>query len=714
MDRDHLVITLLLGIFLSFSPHYRSAPSHTSAGENRIQETKPPLPDVFGLAYGPYRQHESPDGLQPTEAEIREDLRLLKAILPEPRRIRVYSAIGPGGLAAIIASEEGFLVTLGAWIDEDQVNNEKEITELIRLVPVVKPELVVVGNERLLRINSDREKEDSVKVRNLMELKDYIHRVKLALPGVKVSTAEPWATWVVDPRGEVLASSVDMLMVHVHPFWEKTPIEEAPQAVFQRLNEVKAKFGKSVVLGETGWPSNGESEGEAVPNEENQRRFISDLIRLSAVQDVPVFLFSAFDEPYKGIDERGSDSNASAEGPTGAHWGIFLWNRSLKPLLLDIFGSPGDPDPTSSFFRILSRGWLAPGFNYDLDTGMAQRDWVRQLTPEEAERPDGSSAHRLSVPRDQCYGTFFITTGKSSPDLMARRMTNLGDFDRLAIDLRLIEGEGSVELAVKNPQWPDDGTESKVVIEGLTRQWQTAVIPLSYFSPTDLRRLYVVTAINFFGMAGKTVDVAEIRFLPNFVDVGSTLSVAKLLSRGNIDPVVLKDGKLSCGYGLGIATAAPLVVGWVEEHPGFLRFSYPGRRDWGSVFITVGNPPPSGGQRLITDLIDRSYLALEMRGGDGGEYCDVGVRSLLTSPHKPSLALTRFELSHDWAWYYVPLNSIPFADIIRMHVVTSIEFLGPGSRTIEVRNIRLLSDRDSSPATRPTFRRLGQGRRVDG
>ena len=116
------------------------------------------LPSSFGLAYGPYRQHQSPDGLQPTEEEIREDLKLLKEILPEPRRIRVYSSSGPGKLTAIIAAEEGFLVTLGAWIDETPngvKKNEEELAEMIALVTVVRPELVIVGNETLLRINTN-------------------------------------------------------------------------------------------------------------------------------------------------------------------------------------------------------------------------------------------------------------------------------------------------------------------------------------------------------------------------------------------------------------------------------------------------------------------------------------------------------------------------------------------------------------------------------
>src|SRR5574341_9631 len=312
MFRRQLLVVCLLVLFLCATPNRQGAYSPYLSVQPSLQVNRPPLPRGFGLAYGPYRQHESPDGLQPTEEEIREDLKLLKAILPEPRRIRVYSSIGPGGLAAIIASEEGFLVTLGAWIDENPANNEnneKEITELIRLVPIVRPEIVVVGNETLLRINTNRDTSEAEKMRARESLKAYIRRVKTALPSMMISTAEPWATWVADPTGEELVDLIDLLTVHVHPFWEQTPVDEAPRAVFQRLSEVRTKFGKPVILGETGWPSDGIQEGKAVPNRENQRMFISEFLRLFEKDDTRLFLFSAFDEPHKGIAQRGSGAD---------------------------------------------------------------------------------------------------------------------------------------------------------------------------------------------------------------------------------------------------------------------------------------------------------------------------------------------------------------------------------------------------------------------
>jgi exo-beta-1,3-glucanase (GH17 family) len=649
------------------------------------------LPSQFGIAYGPYRQHEFPEGLQPTEEEIREDLKLLKAILPEPRRIRVYSSTKGAGTAAILAAEEGFTVTLGAWISNDPSQNSQEITELIRLAPIVKPELVIVGNEAILR-------EDVTPA----QLKDYIYQVKAALPSAVVTTAEPWSTWILDPRGAELMDAVELLVVHVHPFWEKMPVEEAAQDVFQHLEEVRNRSGKPVLLGETGWPSQGSAQGDAVPSPQNQRLFIDDFLRISQIQDIPFFLFSAFDEPYKGIAQSGSGPDLQAEGQLGAYWGIFSWNRTVKSSLKDLFQAP-DPDLSSLIFRVMTRGSLAPGFDLGFDTGLGQQDLMRPLTSDEAERVDKSPAFRLDYRSDQCWGSVFVTASKPTPSVPERAVMDLSSYDRIAIDLRRISGDDYLEIAIKNPEWPDDGTESKVVISGLSGSWQTAVIPLSSFAPTDLRRLFVVSSVNLQGMHPQTIDIAEIRYLPLGVEASSTLLVKPLLSRAETSSFVLQEGVLSCGYGLGVATADPPLVNWVESHGNFLRFAYAGQRNWASAFFTVGNSPPRGGRLLTTDLLGKTYLGVELRGKNGGEVCEIGVRPVTAGPYDRSLALNRFELSTDWKWVLIPLSSVSAENLSQIHVVASLEFASPTPSTIDVRAIRFFSPGQVLPELNPPF-----------
>ena len=83
--------------------------------------------------------------------------------------------------------------------------------------------------------------------------------------------------------------------------------------------------GKAMMLGETGWPSKGEIRGNAIPSEENQKRYLSDFVAMAESNNMDYFYFEIFDEKWKN----------KAEGEVGAHWGIYNSDGSLKPLMTD-------------------------------------------------------------------------------------------------------------------------------------------------------------------------------------------------------------------------------------------------------------------------------------------------------------------------------------------------------------------------------------------
>ena len=84
-----------------------------------------------------------------TKEQIRSDLAV---IAPYTRAIRTYS-VG-NGLAAVpeLASEFGLHVTLGAWIDEWEEQNEREMETAIELSKRHRNiDSIIVGNETLYR-----------------------------------------------------------------------------------------------------------------------------------------------------------------------------------------------------------------------------------------------------------------------------------------------------------------------------------------------------------------------------------------------------------------------------------------------------------------------------------------------------------------------------------------------------------------------------------
>ena len=78
--------------------------------------------------------------------------------------------------------------------------------------------------------------------------------------------------------------------------------------------------GLPIVIGETGWPSDGNPNPEAVPSLENAQRYFCDVLAWSIAKNIPLFYFEAFDENWK------EDGYANVE----KHWGLWYADGSPK------------------------------------------------------------------------------------------------------------------------------------------------------------------------------------------------------------------------------------------------------------------------------------------------------------------------------------------------------------------------------------------------
>src|SRR5581483_3409003 len=165
---------------------------------------------------------------------------------------------------------------------------------------------VIIGNETLLR--------GDMTVRELSAYLRYA-RQRLRQP---VSTAETWDQWLKHPE---LAKSVDYIAIHILPYWEKIPEDQAVDWVMDRYDAVKRRFpGKTVVIDETGWPSAGPRLGPARPSLVNAASFTRDFIKRAQQRRIEYFIMEAFDQPWKKTDE----------GAVGPHWGMFNADREAK------------------------------------------------------------------------------------------------------------------------------------------------------------------------------------------------------------------------------------------------------------------------------------------------------------------------------------------------------------------------------------------------
>jgi exo-beta-1,3-glucanase (GH17 family)/cellulose synthase/poly-beta-1,6-N-acetylglucosamine synthase-like glycosyltransferase len=298
--------------------------------------TPPPAPDVQarvnGLTYAPFGRDDAPWVREGSaDALIAVDLKQLATVTSQ---IRTYSAAQFPELPAI-AAKNGLRVTLGAWLNGDIDNNEREIAAALQAARAHKNVArLVIGNETLLK--------ETVTPAALI---NYLKRVREAtrLPHLPLSTAEPWHVWLKYPE---LADHVDFITIHLLPYWEGVGVDTAVDESLQRLAWVRARHpGKEIVIGEVGYPSSGDSIKRAQPSPAAQAAFVRQFMARASKERLDYFLIEAFDQPWK----------LHEEGRAGAYWGLFDAARAPK----FAFTGPVVPDP---YWRVKAWGSSIAGF----------------------------------------------------------------------------------------------------------------------------------------------------------------------------------------------------------------------------------------------------------------------------------------------------------------------------------------------------------------
>jgi cellulose synthase/poly-beta-1,6-N-acetylglucosamine synthase-like glycosyltransferase/exo-beta-1,3-glucanase (GH17 family) len=236
------------------------------------------------------------------EARIRADL---IAIAGQANAIRTYASTQGLERVPKMAAELGLDVTLGAWIDNDNARNEREIAsalDLARHNPNVKR--LVVGNETVFRHEH-----------TAAEMVEFVQRVKRESP-VPVGCAENWRIFIDHPE---LGNAVDQIFAHIIPYWEGVPKQAAVDRSIEIYDQLQAAFpGKTIVVGEYGWPSAGRNFEQSMPGPITQAVVLRNFVARATALGIDYNIVEAIDQPEKLF-----------EGNVGPYWGIL--NASLRP-----------------------------------------------------------------------------------------------------------------------------------------------------------------------------------------------------------------------------------------------------------------------------------------------------------------------------------------------------------------------------------------------
>ena len=296
MNRASLLITLLMGALTVLLWAMVNRP-----------DFEPPWPaKIEGFSFSPMRGEQSPVRREyPDIAQIDEDLALLAG---DAHAVRTYTVEGTMGEVPRLALAHGLNVTLGAWISGQAKRNEEEIARLIKVYRESHKQVVrvIIGNETILR------EEQTVE-----EMIGHLEKVRESV-WAPISTAEPWHIWLKHPE---LVKHVDFIAVHLLPYWEGIPVDEAVDYVLDRYRALKQAYpDKRIVISEVGWPSNGRTRQGAVASRANQAKFLRRFLAAAERDKLVYYVMEAFDQPWK----------REIEGDVGSHWGVYDAEREPK------------------------------------------------------------------------------------------------------------------------------------------------------------------------------------------------------------------------------------------------------------------------------------------------------------------------------------------------------------------------------------------------
>jgi exo-beta-1,3-glucanase (GH17 family) len=261
-----------------------------------------PNAKLLCVSYAPFRGEQTPlvATTHISAEQIAEDMAQLAKVSD---CVRTYSIENGLDQVPALAAKVGLKVIQGIWLGSNRQKNLTQIAIAVRLAkdyPGVVTSLVV-GNEVLLR--------------GEMTTADLAANIRLvkAQVAVPVTYADVWEYWL---KNREIYDAVDFVTIHILPYWEDLPVRAKFAAV--HVDSIRKRMavafpGKEILIGETGWPSQGRMREAALPSRTNQARVVSEILDLAKKEGFRVNLIEAYDQPWK----------RQLEGTVGGYWGLF-------------------------------------------------------------------------------------------------------------------------------------------------------------------------------------------------------------------------------------------------------------------------------------------------------------------------------------------------------------------------------------------------------
>jgi exo-beta-1,3-glucanase (GH17 family) len=114
-----------------------------------------------------------------------------------------------------------------------------------------------------------------------------MNQAKQAVPSAVITSADAWATLLAHPN--VIAAS-NVVFANYYPYWEGSPEDRAVAALNNEHQSVLAAAnGKTVYVFETGWPTCGNTQNQAVPSPATAAAYLLNFISWARATNTPFF-----------------------------------------------------------------------------------------------------------------------------------------------------------------------------------------------------------------------------------------------------------------------------------------------------------------------------------------------------------------------------------------------------------------------------------------
>ncbi|CAH0480149.1 unnamed protein product [Peronospora belbahrii] len=306
--------------------------------------------------------------------------------------IRLYSLTDCDQATALVplAINIGLKLELGIWVDSNTSSFEAEkdaFKALLQTGHVTADNIVGihVGSEAVYRGDVTV----SLAISNLEQIRA-LCRANPATANIPLTIADIGDTYSAYPE---LIEAVDYVSANYFPFWEEVDIDTAVDHFYKRysaLAQIALTRGKEVIIGETGWASNGTCANSSVATEANAAKFFYDFYKLAVEKNLVYYYFSAFDEPWK---LHTLEANETVE----AYFGLFTHNGILKDTIATKFDSiSASIDSSSSPITTTTLPSVSDSATYQDDTG-ADKTSVDSTTQQ-----DSHTMTSTSLPHKEC------------------------------------------------------------------------------------------------------------------------------------------------------------------------------------------------------------------------------------------------------------------------------------------------------------------------